>query len=190
MIRKVAPETTDEELVKVAISDKENYLYLMKRYEPKLLRYIHRLTNGSQEDAEDILQEVFLKAYLNLRDFDPKLKFSSWIYRICHNEVISAWRKTKTAPKSVELFDNDLKLSDNTPLWKELEIKLNKAKINDVLNNLPIKYREVLVLRYFEEKDYGEIADILKSPVGTVGTLILRAKRQFKVESEKLKINF
>lgn len=190
MIRKIRPETTDEEIVKVVLADKENYLYLMKRYEPKLLRYINRLTNGSREDAEDILQEVFLKAFLNLNDFDPKLKFSSWIYRICHNEVISHWRKTKASPKNVELFDNDLKLSDSTPLWKELDIKLNKAKINDVLKKLPIKYRDVLVLRYFEEKDYGEIADILKSPVGTVGTLILRAKRQFKAETENLKINF
>jgi len=183
-------EKTDEELVKLSLLDKENYLYLMRRYEPKLMRYIFRLTNSPKEDAEDILQEVFLKVYLNLNDFNPKLKFSSWIYRICHNKVISHWRKINASPKSVELFDNDPKFSSDTPIYRELDQKLDKAKIDEILVKMPLKYRVVLVLRFFEEKDYGEIADILKSPVGTVGTLILRAKKQFKIETEKLKINF
>ncbi|MGA2666745.1 MAG: RNA polymerase sigma factor [Patescibacteria group bacterium] len=190
MVGKIPEKTSDEKIVQLSLSDKENYLHLMRRYEPKLLRYIFRITNCSREDAEDILQEVFIKAYQNLNDFDQSLKFSSWIYRICHNEVISHWRKLNNSPKNVELFDNDIKLSSNAPIYKELDIKLNKEKIDEVLKKLPIKYRDVLVLRFFEEKDYGEIADILKSPLGTVGTLISRAKKVFKEAAQKNKINF
>jgi RNA polymerase sigma-70 factor (ECF subfamily) len=190
MLSKTLSEKTDEELVKLSLENKENYLYLMRRYEPKLLRYIFRLTNSPKEDAEDILQEVFLKVYLNLNDFNPKLKFSSWIYRICHNEVISFWRKTKSTPKNVELFDNDPKASDDTPVYHELDQKLNKAKIDEILAKMSLKYRDIIVLRYFENKDYSEIADILKTPIGTVGTLLLRAKKAFKIEVDKAKINF
>jgi len=183
-------DKTDEEIVRLSLENKENYLWLMKRYENKLLRYILRLTNYPKEDAEDILQEVFIKAYLNLNDFNRNLKFSSWIYRICHNEVISHWRKMKVRPQMTELIDNNLKFSTNAPIYKELEIKLNKGKINEVLNQIPLKYREVLVLRYWDEKDYNEMADILRVPLGTVGTLLNRAKKSFKEMTIKQNINF
>ncbi|MFH1582108.1 MAG: sigma-70 family RNA polymerase sigma factor [Pseudomonadota bacterium] len=85
----------DEQLVQLSLKDQGCFYYLMKRYEIKILRYIKRLTTASQEEAEDIIQEVFIKVYRNLNGFNQKLKFSSWIYRIAHNEIINQYRKTK-----------------------------------------------------------------------------------------------
>ena len=86
-------EKTDEELVALALKDPQVYASIMERYEEKLLRYIMRISVNSKEDAEDVLQDVFLSAYKNLNDFDQDLKFSSWIYRIAHNKVISHFFK-------------------------------------------------------------------------------------------------
>jgi RNA polymerase sigma-70 factor (ECF subfamily) len=131
------------------------------------------------------LQEVFIKVYRNLNDFDQSLKFSSWIYRIAHNEVISHYRKMKSRPKLITT-DNDewLKtIAGSDDLEKELERKFTSEEIRNILSKIDAKYREVLVLRFLEEKDYKEISDILEKPMGTVATLINRAKKQFKSES-------
>ena len=87
-------EKNDEELVALALKNQDFFACLVERYEPKLMRYVRRISAATQEDAEDLLQEIFVKVYRNLNDFDPDLKFSSWIYRIAHNQVISYWRKT------------------------------------------------------------------------------------------------
>ena len=81
-------EISDEALVEQALEDMSVFAVIVERYEQRLLRYIHRISAFSDEAAEDILQEAFLKAWKNLNGFSPKLKFSSWIYRITHNLVI------------------------------------------------------------------------------------------------------
>ena len=68
---------SDEDLVVLTLKNRDVFLYLMRRYEAPLLRYIRRIAGVNIEEAEDILQESFIKAYQNLNDFDPKLKFSS-----------------------------------------------------------------------------------------------------------------
>ena len=78
---------SDLQLVKLSLKDHQNFRYLVERYEPLLLRYMRRIANVSKEEAEDLLQEIFIKVYKNLNGFDQKLKFSSWIYRIAHNEI-------------------------------------------------------------------------------------------------------
>jgi RNA polymerase sigma-70 factor, ECF subfamily len=179
---------TDEELVKQTLADKEYFLCLMKRYEKKLMNYIMRITNVSFEEAEDILQETFIKVYLNLNEFNIDLKFSSWVYRITHNQVISNHRKNLARPSLLILDDDnnflnniasDLNLSD------KVDSSILKDRIKEVLAKLDEKYREVLVLKFLEEKDYKEISDILAKPMGTVATLINRAKKQFKEELVK-----
>src|SRR5665647_2704997 len=83
------PETmTDEEIVRRTLLDKEAFALLIERYEAKLMRYCERLGVGLREDREDILQNAFVKAYKNLNSFDPTLAFSSWMYRIVHNETM------------------------------------------------------------------------------------------------------
>ncbi|MEK7096449.1 MAG: sigma-70 family RNA polymerase sigma factor [Patescibacteria group bacterium] len=179
---------SDEKLIDLVLKDDSYYIYLMKRYEGKLSRYIRRLLVSSDEDIEDILQEVFIKAYKNLNSFDKNQKFSSWIYRISHNEAISYYRKIKARP-SVVSFEEDFDifelLPDQTNLEKEAEAEITKMSVAKVLDTLKPKYKSVLVLRYLEEKNYNEISYILKKPKGTVATLINRAKQLFKKAAEK-----
>ena len=184
-------DKTDEELVNLTLDNQSYFLYLIKRYEEKLLNYVLRITNVSHEEAEDILQDVFIKVYENLRDFDTDLKFSSWIYRITHNQVISNFRKNKARPQ-VAIFDLEedvlKRLASDLDLISEMDARLLKKNINQVLARLGSQYREILVLKYLEEKDYREISDIIKKPMGTVASLINRAKKEFRQELEKQNI--
>ncbi|MDD5071437.1 MAG: RNA polymerase sigma factor [Patescibacteria group bacterium] len=184
-------EKTDEELVNLSLNNQDCFLYLMKRYEKKLLAYILKISSFNHDEAEDILQEVFIKIYKNLNDFDTGLKFSSWAYRITHNQVISHYRKVKSRPQAVSLDLNDkilANLSSDLDIREEIDISYFKKNVKKILENLDIKYREVLVLKFLEEKGYKEISDILKKPMGTVATLINRAKREFRQELERQKI--
>lgn len=184
---------SDEDLVNLTLENQEFYLYLMERYEKKLKRYAKRISGLDEKDIEDILQNVFIKVYLNLNDFDGDLKFSSWIYRITHNEVISNYRKFYSKIKIVDAAENDKlleRICSNIDIEKEIDLSYVKENVNKILAGMNEKYREVLVLRYLEEKDYKEISDILKKPIGTIATLINRAKTKFQQEAEKKNINF
>jgi RNA polymerase sigma-70 factor (ECF subfamily) len=178
-------EKTDNELVKLSLDNSDHFLCLTRRYESKLLHYIMRISKFRREDAEDILQDVFVKTYYNLNEFDEGLKFSSWIYRIAHNQTVSEIRKKSSRP-SVPFEKEDIdRFEDAFDITKEIDNSLDREKINKVLSKLDEKYREVLILRFLDEKDYVEIADILKKPVSTVGNLILRGKKLFKEEYGK-----
>ncbi|HEX8974365.1 MAG TPA: sigma-70 family RNA polymerase sigma factor [Patescibacteria group bacterium] len=179
-------QKTDEELVALALNMPDAYAFLVDRYEEKLLRYIMRISSSSKEDAEDILQDVFLSAYKNLNDFDQTLKFSSWIYRIAHNKVISHFRKVSARPKTMT-YEGDSQLlnvlASDEDLALAMEKKYTAQQVREILAEMDERYREVLVLKFLEEKDYKEISDILEKPMGTVATLINRAKKQFKERS-------
>jgi len=178
---------TDEQIVVLTLKNQDYYLCLMKRYEAKLLNYILKISDINREDAEDILQEVFIKAYQNLNDFDLNFKFSNWIYSIAHNATISAFRKKKVRPQTVSWEDKDL----NNILESTLEAentslqKLTYKQILKIINQLPLKYKDVLILKFIEGKDYREISDILHKPMGTIATLINRAKKSLKQELKK-----
>jgi len=182
-------EKTDEELVALTLKNQDFFSCIVERYEAKLTRYIRRISAATQEDAEDLLQEIFVKVYRNLYGFDPSLKFSSWIYRIAYNQVISQWRKTKSRPQVLkfEADEDFLKfIAADEDLAGNIERKFTGEEVRDVISRLDGKYKEVLVLKFLEEKDYKEISDILRKPLGTVATLINRAKKQFaKVVKEK-----
>ncbi len=179
---------SDAELVRLSLKDQDNFLYLINRYEQKLLRYIRRISNTSLEDAEDLLQEVFIKVYLKLNDFDQDLKFSSWIYRITHNQVISNYRKLKARPQSILLDAEDDFIESivaDLDIEREVDLSYLRKNIFKILSKLETKYRDVLVLKFLEEKNYREVSDILKKPIGTVGTLINKGKKKFKQELEQ-----
>ncbi|MCX6798393.1 MAG: RNA polymerase sigma factor, partial [Candidatus Falkowbacteria bacterium] len=172
---------SDNELVALALADKGYFLYLLRRYEDKLKRYIYRISNFSNEEVEDVLQEVFLKVYKNLNDFDSDLKFSSWIYRITHNQVVSHHRQSLARPKVVEIDEIVIeKIKDEFNVDDKIQLDYLRREISQILDYLKPKYREILILRFFEEKSYEEISDILKKPSGTVATLIHEAKKEFK----------
>jgi len=182
----------DIELVQLSLENQDYFLCIVKKYEIPLMRYIRRITNINFEDAEDLLQEVFIKVYTNLNGFDPNLKFSSWIYRIAHNEVISNFRKLKVRPEKInsEINENVLeKIKSELNIEKEIDQKILKVKLNQLINQLNIKYKEVIILKYLENKSYEEISDIIKKPTNTVGTLINRAKKQLNNIIKKQNIN-
>ena len=181
----------DEDLVKLTIEDQENFLYLIKRYEAKLGRYVRRIAGLGKEDTEDLLQDIFIKTYQNINSFDKDLKFSSWIYRIAHNEVIDNYRKKQSRPQGASFDVENLlnNLASEFNITKDLDHKYLQANISQVLNVMDLKYREVLILKFLEEKEYKEISDILKKPMGTVATLISRAKQQFLQKMKEQDIN-
>ncbi len=180
---------TDNELVRLSLGNPDHFSCLTSRYESKLLHYIMRISKFRIEDASDVLQDVFVKTYYNLNDFDENLKFSSWIYRIAHNQTVSEIRKKVVRP-TIPFEKEDIdRFEDVFDITKEIDNNFDREMIDNILSKMDEKYREVLILRFLDEKDYVEIADILKKPVSTVGNLILRGKKIFKEEYEKLLIN-
>lgn len=176
-------DRSDEELVTLCISNKEHLSCVIERYERPLARYIRRLTALSPDDVTDILQEIFIKVYINLNSFDTNLKFSSWIYRIAHNVVISHHRKLSARPEGnlIDVDDTVLaSIAAETNLVAESDTRILKKHLNEALSRLPLKYREVLILRFFDERDYEEMSDILKKPIGTIATLLNRAKKKLR----------
>ncbi len=185
---------SDLTLIQLSLEDHRNFEVLMERYEPLLLRYIKRIANVSREEAEDLLQEIFIKVYRNLNGFDQKLKFSSWIYRIAHNEIVNHVYKQKVRSVVTSMDDNNEhhlkqgKWTEESEAYFDLESKESSKRLRDALMELPEKYREVLILKFFEDKSYREISDILKKPEGTVATLINRAKKKFKKVAKRYQL--
>ncbi len=185
-------QQSDEELAILTRDDPSFFAPLMERYEAKMLLYIKRISAVTTEEAEDILQEGFLKAYQNVNNFDEKLSFSSWLYRIVHNETISYWRKKKIRPHGNSIYvDDDFleRIADARDIVEDMDRKRLKGLVQQIFDEMDERYREILVLKYIEDKSYEEISDILKKPAGTVATHINRAKKQFKELYQKSNIN-
>ena len=183
MLSQETQNKTDEEIVKIVPDNKDVFSILVWRYEERIMRYVYRIGGGSKESVEDVAQNIFIKAYVNLQGFRSDQKFSSWLYGIAHNECIDYWRKNK---KHTQIsLDENLELAatiaSEVSIENDLFVKEDRAQIQRVLAQLPIQYKDVLVLRYLEERDYQEMSDILKKPVATVGTLLHRAKKQLKI---------
>jgi RNA polymerase sigma-70 factor, ECF subfamily len=172
-------EKTDEEIViLVQQGDIESFRVLMERYEPKLTRYARRFLFDGDE-TKDLLQEVFIKAYMNINGFDGARRFSPWVYRIAHNEFVNALKKKKKEKSSISLFYVDILFPH--PRAKEtadeqVTHRETKEILERFLGAVGPKYREPLVLYYFEGMKYGEIAEILRVPVSTVGVRLQRGE--------------
>jgi len=168
---------SDEDIVRlVKAGDTESFGELMQRYEAKMVRYAGRFLFG-YEDIKDLVQEVFIKAYRNLHSFDTSKRFSPWLYRIAHNEFINAIKKKGKEP--VPFFDFDTVFPH--PIAPEVSDRGAREReareiVEGYLEKIGPKYREPLVLYYFEELSYKEIAEVLRIPVATVGVRIKRAK--------------
>ena len=173
----------DEQIVEIVrTKDKELYLEIVLRYQEKLLRYAINLIQDRPK-AEDAVQESFIKAFINLNSFNLKMKFSSWIYRIVHNQVMNTFNKYK---KELPLLDN-IDFDSEKNLELDFTKKEIQEKVNRCINKMSFIYSEPLSLYYIEEKSYEEISDILRLPVGTVGTRINRAKVMMKKICQNIK---
>jgi len=190
IVQKESQQQTDEDISRLVQSgNTELFGILVKRYETKMIHYARKFLFG-YEDAEDIVQQVFLKAYTNIQSFDTSKKFSSWLYRIAHNEFINAIKK-KTKER-LSLFSLDTLFPH--PVSKEtIDKEISKQEVQQMLNSclskLDSKYREPLVLYYFEDLSYKEIADILHIPTSTVGIRLQRGKQIMKSLYQKLSHN-
>lgn len=182
---------TDEEIaVLVQSGDIGSFSFLVERYEEKLKRYARKFLNNP-DDIADVIQETLIKTYINIRGFDGDKKFSPWIYRIAHNELVNALKKKGRNP--LLFFDADTffphPVSDEETDKKIKEDEIKKI-LDKCLNEISFKYREPLLLFYIEELSYKEIAEVMRVPVSTVGVRLKRGKKMLKKICDKLKIKY
>jgi RNA polymerase sigma-70 factor (ECF subfamily) len=183
-------DKTDNELVLLIRQNPEFLSYIIDRYKAKLERYIDRRTNISNHDREDILQDIFIKIYRNINEYDDSLIFSSWVYRITYNYMID-WHRKNKKHIGVSLDAEDSKIvhiledENMNPETYFIHGSENLDLIKKEIQNLPISYKEILMLKFFDDKSYEEISDILKISISSVGVKINRAKKLLK---EKINI--
>jgi RNA polymerase sigma-70 factor (ECF subfamily) len=170
---------TDEQIV-VAVRSNNSELYseIIQRYQSKLSHYLKKFIRDNDE-LEDVLQSVFIKAYKNLNSFNINKRFSPWIYRIAHNEAINHLKKNSKYSLSLDDSEYDV-IDEKLDINKDLDEELTREKINLALSSIKQKYREPIILFFFEQKTYEEISEILRLPINTVGTLIARGKQNLK----------
>jgi len=146
----------------------------------------YRMSNNSQE-AEDISQEAFLRAYQSLSRFNPSYKFSTWLYQITLNIIRDRFKKKElnyvSLDTPVETDDSEFypQPADFTNNPEQIMAhKEDTQAIQQAIYSLPLKYREVIVLRHLEDLSYIEISNILKLPSGTVKIRLYRAREQLR----------
>lgn len=173
----------DRRYIREALKGNEQaYKQLMKKYYAQLSHLIYRLVRD-KEDVEDLTQEAFVKAFQSLKYFNQQYAFSTWLYKIATNNAIDYIRKKKLETFSIdkpiasEESDFTFELPDSTYEPDKEIIRFQKSTIlQEAIAKLPEKYRRVIIMRHTEERDYAEIAKILKVPIGTVKAHIFRAR--------------
>ena len=151
--------------------DVEAYNLLISRWEKRVYNYLLRIA-GDREEALDLSQDVFLKAYQNLRKLDDPARFAAWLFRIAHNEAFSAFRKRRPereVPGQPEFSGDEIPGREGVfPI--ELSIAVTTA-----LSQLPEDQREAVVLKIYQGFKFEEIAEILSCPVSTVKSRLYTA---------------
>jgi len=159
---------------------------LIDNYKNMVYNLAYRMSNNSQE-AEDISQEAFLHTYQSLARFNPSYKFSTWLYQITLNIIRDKYKKkeidyvsldTPVETDDSEFYRQPVDLSHNPE--QIIAQKENLRTIQQAICSLPLKYREVIVLRHLQDLSYIEISNILKLPQGTVKVHLYRAREQLK----------
>jgi len=172
---------SDQKLIADYLAGDEKSLeILIHRYLKPIYSFVYRYV-GDEQEAEDITQDVFLKAWRNLKKFDQKKKFKTWIFSIAKNTSIDFLRKKRTIPFSD--FENEKgenifagTLADKNPLPDELFRRAGIAEIiSAAINQLAPKYQIVLSARYHSQSTFREIAENLNEPLHTVKSRYRRA---------------
>jgi RNA polymerase sigma-70 factor (ECF subfamily) len=171
---------TDLELVEeVRNGRRQAYTELMRRHQERVYWFVRKIV-GTHEDADDVTQETFVKAYLNLGDFRGDSSFFTWIYRIALNGALNAVRKRQvvTYVRENDLISRLFPSGDDP--HRELERKETETQLQRAVAGLPEKQRAVFVLRYYEELSYEEISAILKTSVGGLKANYFHALRKIR----------
>ena len=176
---------TDAELVASTLrGSQEAFRDLVLRFERPVYALILRMVRDA-ETAEDLAQEVFVKAYRHLASYDPRRKFASWLFKVAHNTTIDHLRRAQldTVPLAAEQEDGGGLLAVLADTSAEspaaaAERRAMARALERAIRGLRPDYREAVVLRYIEGLSYEEIAEALAQPLGTVKTNLHRARKQ------------
>ncbi len=187
MYKEDLSQKTDEELLALSLKNPDVFSLIVTRYEEKLLRKAKQLL-GSEEEAEDVLQEVFVKIYLNAGRFRKVAgaTFSSWAYKILFNTSFTYLKKRKREMSQTTEFDPEIyeTLPDKS-MDRDFERKLLVDEAMSVISKLPNAVADVLTKYFVKGKSEQQIADEEGMSIGAVRTRIHRAKKEF----EKVKLN-
>ena len=175
------PQISDERLVELSLDGDEGaFGVLVRRYQRRLTAFLSQLV-GDMELARELSQEAFVRAWSALERFNPKYRFSTWLFRIAHNLGIDQLRRrrlltiplyrTDSEGDEVEVVVPDL---DKDPLG-HLENRALASELREVIDGLRPEYRELVLLRHFGGLSYQEIADFTEMPLGTVKNKLFRA---------------
>ncbi|GAA3405823.1 RNA polymerase sigma factor SigW [Paenibacillus hodogayensis] len=166
--------------------DSAAFMELIHRYRDKLHMLAYRMLHN-QHDSEDIVQETFVRVYLNLNQYDEKQQFSTWIYRIGKNLCIDLLRKKKDVHSLDTGFNNDqertfydkLKSDEISPESRVLSNEF-QDQLRKVIDKMSEKYRTIVTLYYLNELTLEEISEQLGLPVTTVKTRLYRGREQLR----------
>lgn len=166
----------DRQLVRLALAgDDTAFEYLFNRYSEAIRRLLVQRT-GSSDDADDLLQETFIKVYLHLDRYNVAYTFGQWAYTIARNTFIDHVRRRQEELPIDERFSSP---ASTTPTPEESVIRLQqRTQIEHYLDTLPPRYGRLIRMRFMEEYSYEEIAEKLALPLGTVKTQIHRARER------------
>lgn len=182
---------TDEALVSATLEgDEQSFTELVQRYQSRLVNYLYRLL-GNLDEAHEVAQEVFFKVYQALDRFNPKYRFSTWIFRVAQNAAIDQIRKRRLKLVSLtrqddgedETRDWDLP-SPERDAYRQFRNEERGDAIQQAIDELPEEYRELIVMRHFGDLSYDEIATTQEMPLGTVKNKLFRGRQMLK---EKLR---
>jgi RNA polymerase sigma-70 factor (ECF subfamily) len=177
----------DEQLIRQTLAGESSaFESLIGKYQNRLFHSMTQLLRNST-DAEDIVQESFIRAFTKLNTFRGGSQFYTWLYRIAHNAAISQIRKrkpTESLDQEVDGMGKQIAGCHETPSHR-LEQQEQNQRLSDALDRLKEEQRSVLVLREMDGLDYDAIAEILDVPVGTVRSRLHRARTQLKEELER-----
>jgi RNA polymerase sigma-70 factor (ECF subfamily) len=163
--------------------DVEAYNLLVSRWEKRVFNYLLRIV-GHREDALDLSQDVFLKAYQNLRKLEDPGRFAPWLFRIAHNEAFSLFRKRRPEADGVEPESSDRGITVGGASVFPMELSL---AVSAALKRLSEDQRQAVVLKIYQGFKFEEIAEILDCPVSTVKSRLYTALDLLKVELAPIK---
>jgi RNA polymerase sigma-70 factor (ECF subfamily) len=178
----------DEELVaRILEGEESRYAEVVSRYQGRLLAHLTRLV-GSRDDAADLVQEIFLRAFQALDRFNPEFKFSTWIFRIASNAGIDHLRKRRVRTISLEGPSRGAEEGAPVREFASLDLdpqavlrnKQRRERIDAEIAALPPEFRDLIALRHFAGLSYEEIAQAKNMPLGTVKNKLFRARAVLK----------
>ncbi len=177
---------SEEKLIKKAQKgEKEAFGLLYDKYIDQIYRFVYLKTNNKQ-DSEDLSQQIFLNAWENIKNYQPKgFPFSSWLYKIARNLIVDYYRTKKVNLDLEDASEKEYDFFSKGDLELDLETKIEIEKVKKVILQLPSEQQNLIIMKFIEELSNKEIAQILNKSEGAIRVLQHRALKQLKKILEK-----